>query len=410
MNYSEPLQAADLDVQQIRQLFPIFVREPDKLYFDSAATTQKPASVIDTAVDFYRKNCANSGRGNYLASILAAEAIQTTRRRMADFINADSADVVFTSGATESLNTVALAWGLLNLQNGDEVMVCPEDHRSTVLPWINLKDLLASFGVNIKIVPFAMTKDGEYDRASIKQLVTTKTRLLALTHVHHLYGTDVDVAAIRRLIGPNALISLDASQSISHLKVDVAKLGADFLSFSGHKMFALDGVGVLWAHPGIQAQLHSVKKGGHGTQQQPVNSLPDLLEAGTQNTASIISLGAAIDFIESIGIERIHRHVATLSLYLEESLKKLPGIEFIPEYWSDDCPRDNGIVSFRFEQNSTSDLAFVLDSENIQVRTGEICQNKRRDNGDEYMRASLHVYNTQAEVDRFIALLRENLF
>jgi cysteine desulfurase/selenocysteine lyase len=176
-------------------------------------------------------------------------------------------------------------------------------------------------------------------------------------------------------------------------------------------MFALDGVGVLWAHPRVQDGLQSIKRGGQGTHQSVSArcSLPELLEAGTQNAASIISLHKAIDFIESIGIDRINQYVAALSMYLAESLKNLPGIEFVPEYWPDRCPRDNGIVTFRFEQVSSSDLAFALAEENIEVRAGELCQNKRGKDGFDLIRVSLHVYNTQQEVDRLIAVLRESV-
>lgn len=403
----------EVDVAAIRRQFPIFANHPDVVFFDNAATSQKPASVLRRLSQFYRRDCANAGRSSYRAATKAAGDIEKARKRVAALINAESADLVFTSGATESLNTVALAWGLANLKHGDEIMVCYGDHKSCVLPWLNLKALLARFGIEVKIVPIAIHTDGDYDRKDIAKSLSARTRLIAITHVHHLYGSDMEVAQVRESIGPDVLISLDASQSIGHRRVDVKDLPVDFLSFSGHKMFAGGGVGVLWVSPKVQDSLCTIKAGG----MTPVyrhseivggETLADKLECGTQNIASIISLIPAIDFIEKLGLEKIKRRVSRLCQKLRDELASIAGIEFAPGFSSYGCPVGFGIVSFRFEQIATSDLAFLLDSENIQVRTGDHCIAARHA-GDDYVRVSLHVYNTEEEIERFLAVLKANL-
>lgn len=416
--------SGELDVSLIRKQFPIFANNPELIFFDNAATAQKPNTVLRRMTQFYRQDCANAGRAAYRSSTRAASEIEKSRARVAGLINASSSDVVFTSGATESLNTVALSWGLANLKDGDEVMVCYEDHKSCVQPWVNLKSLLARFGVNIEIVAFEVHLEGDYELKSIRERVSRRTRLLAMTHVHHLYGLDMEVAQVREIVGNDVLISLDASQSVGHRQVDVQSLGVDFLSFSGHKMFAAGGVGVLWVSPAVQHQLVAIKSGGKSTSVSAslapkgdatstlaggtAVGLSDLLECGTQGIASIVSLVPAIDFIERLGIYRIERRVSLLSHLLYDQLKTLPGIEFSPGFGRCGCPVGFGIIAFRFDQIATSDLAFVLDGENIQVRTGDHCIGSRN-KGDDYARVSLHVYNTEAEIGRFMEVLKSNL-
>ncbi len=386
----------------VRKEFPIFANRPEFVFFDNASTSQKPASVIQAITDFYTQSCANAGRASYSLSTKATKEIEETRLRVAAFLNADRSEIVFTSGSTESLNTVALSWGLANLKSGDEVMVCFEDHKSTVLPWLNLKALLEHFDLSIMIVPISIHPEGDYDLKSIREKVSARTRLLAITHVHHLYGMDMEVKVIRQIMGESVLISLDASQSVGHRKVDVKELGADFVSFSGHKMFAANGVGVLWIAPKLHQQLIQIKPGGNTSGQFNANSftrssssLPTLLEAGTQNIPAILSLSPAIDFIEKVGIDRIEKHVSQLSFYLYEGLKNLPGLEFSPGFGHCGCHNviGYGILSFRFEQITTSDLAFLLDSENILVRTGDHCLTNRN-HGDDFLRVSESVART----------------
>ena len=404
--------AGELDVESVRKEFPILSNRKGWIFLDNAATSQKPKSVLRRISQFYRRDCANAGRAAYRASTRAASSIEAARTKVASFINADRSEVVFTAGATDSLNTVALAWGLANLKTGDEIMVCYEDHKSSVLPWFNLQSLLDRFGIQIKIVPFEVHLEGDYDLKSIRERVSKRTRLLAMSHVHHLYGLDMEVERIRQIVGKEVLISLDASQSIGHRRVDVKELGVDFVSFSGHKMFAANGVGVLWVSAALQGEVHAIKSGGKTPgyigEEASASSLVERLECGTQDIPAIISLSAAIDFIEKLGVQRIENRVSVLTHYLYDALKTFPGVDFAPGFGRCGCPVGYGIISFRFEQIATSDLAFLLDGENIQIRTGDHCLSTRHQ-GDDYARVSLHAYNTEAEIDRLIEVLSVNL-
>ncbi len=387
-----------VDWKRVKSKFPIFKERPGYLFFDNASTTQKPKAVIDCIGNFYRHDCANAGRATYQMSTNLDSAIEKARARVGSFIGANSEDVTFTSGATQSLNMVALSWGLKNLKDGDEILLCPDDHKSTVLPWYNLQELLASFGIRICIKSIPLHHEGDYDLSAIAALLSDKTRLLAMTHVHHLYGLDMEVELVRKIVGDKVLISLDASQSVGHKRIDLSTLPVDFLSFSGHKMFASNAVGVLWTKPTIKALMHPVLVGGGS-----------LKEAGTQNIPAILSMVPAIDLIESIGIDTIAERLSELTKHLYFSLRQnVSGLEFSPGVDRCGCHRGFGIVSFRHESVSSSDIAFLLDSENIMVRTGDHCLG-RKSQGDDYIRVSLHVYNNESEIDRLVSVLASNL-
>lgn len=400
-----------LNTENIRSQFPIFANHPGTIFFDNAATAQRPQSVIDVITSFYTHDCANAGRSSYQMSTILKRRLDITRARVASFIGAQPEDICFTSGATESLNLVALAWGLNNLKNGDEIILCLEDHASAVLPWFHLKDQLGKFGINIKLVPVRMHADGDYELKHIAKAKSKRTRLMAMTHVHHLYGLDMEVNEVRKILGKKVLISLDASQSIGHRKVDVSELPVDFLAFSGHKMFAANGSGVLWVSPKLHKDLTPVIVGGGmqftstAKKLKPKTDTPaNLLEAGTQNTPAILSLAPAIDFIDSVGIDAIEARIDKLTKYLYAKLKQLPGIEFSPGVDRCNCAHGYGVISFRFQQARTFDVATLLASENILVRADSHCLFKKQ-TADHYMRVSLHVYNTESEIDRLIDIL-----
>ncbi|MEZ4544386.1 MAG: aminotransferase class V-fold PLP-dependent enzyme [Cyanobacteriota/Melainabacteria group bacterium] len=395
------------DWSKVRAQFPFFKNNPGAIFFDSASTTQKPESVLRAESRFYRRECSNAGRASYANSTRTSARIESARAAVARFINGNAEDIVFTSGATESLNTVALAWGLKNLEDGDEIMVCMQDHKSAVRPWLNLQELLARFGKTINIVPFGIHKEGDYELADIRNGLSPRTRLIALVHVHHVYGMDMEVETIRDIVGGDVLLSLDASQSIAHRQIDLNKLKVDFLSFSGHKMFAMNGSGVLWVSPRCRNMLTSIKPGGGYAEQ---NSLQALLESGTPNIPAVLSLESAIAFIEKLGMERIETRLHELTRTLYKEIKDIPGINFSPGYGLCGCPQGFGILSFCFDQASTSDLAFALDAENIMLRSGDHCQTKRLDEGGgnepQYLRASLQIYNTEEEIKELAQVLR----
>lgn len=399
-------------MNDIRSQFPYFASNPDTAYLDSAATTQKPQSVIDAVVKHLSAS-ANAGRGMYPLASKVERKIEDVRNAVARFLNANgSHEVVFTSGATESLNLVALSWGLSNLKDGDEIIYCPEDHASAILPWVRLKRELADRGITIKLVPFSMTPAGDVEPRDVLACITDRTRLIVLTHVHNVYGDKVGVADIRSKLAPHIRISLDASQSAGHIPLDVQTLGADFVSFSGHKMFAPEGIGILWVRENLHGSLSSVKVGGGGGSMDETRlrldarPMPYLLEAGTYNATGIVGLGAAIQFINDIRIEDIARHTNTLTRTLIDKLRKVERIELLPGVADSPCLGGFGIVSFRLHDMASQEAGFILAEHGMLVRTGSHCAAKG-DKEHDAIRVSFHIYNTTDDLDRLIALLTE---
>ncbi len=398
---------------ELRRLFPAIVNEPDTIFFDNASTAQKPAVVIDRINTFYSRECSNISRASYGRSTALAARVEQARDQMAQFLNADPEEIAFTGGATESLNTVALSWGMHNLEDGDEILLCMEDHHSAVFPWLNLQEILSRFGREIKIVPFALHQTGVYDWADLKSKITPRTRLIALSHIHHLYGMEMDIAEVRALLPENVLISLDASQSAGHIKLDARELGAHFISFSGHKMFAASGTGVLYTDKRVLNQMWPAKAGSK-TAFQPNSEnlalskekLSGIIECGTLNIAGILSMEAAIDFIDSIGLDVIERHLSDLTHYIHGRLKELPHVEFAPGIGICGCTKGFGIIAFKLKGMDSPDLAAYLDSEGILVRAGDHCRGSK-ESDDGYIRVSLQIYNTREEIDFFMEVLED---
>lgn len=396
---------------QIKHHFPVFDSAPEDVFFDNASTTQKPMSVIEGFQRFYSEECSNAGRAVYPASFRAAQSIEQARRDVARFINAEVNEVAFTAGATDSLNAVAWSWGLANLNDGDEILYCPQDHSSAVLPWRNLQAVMAGLGRNITLTPFAIHAVGDYDFQSIRQALSDRTRLIALSHIHHVFGVNMEIADIANIVGPQVKISLDASQSIGHTTVDVRDLGADFVSFSGHKMFAGNGVGVLYAKAEHHESLIPLRSGGKsepsvaGASGQSRAAFIDKIESGTPNIPAISSLSAAIQFIDSIGLSEIEAHVSFLTSQLILELSTLPGIVFAPGPVTCGCPGGFGILSFRFDQAESLDIASALAYEKIYVRSGLHCRAERT-NSDDFIRVSMHAYNTVEDIQILTESLR----
>ena len=399
-----------------REAFPVFQTHPGIIYFDSGATAQKPSAVIQ-AMDDYHKKSVNIGRGNYSWSAEAYDQVQRIRQNIGHFIHANSpAEVVFTAGATAGFNTICSSWGMSNLQSGDEILVCAVDHKSSTLPWVNLKYLLQQFGISINVLFYGIDETGKIDRDELVSKVSDRTRLIGLTHINNVYGNLNEIAAIRAQVPDSVLLALDASQSIGHVNVDVQQLGVDFLAYSGHKMFASTGIGVLWIHQKLHDQLRpAAVGGGNGSSSLQLTTddfhsamMPDLLEAGTQNIAGIISLGAATDFVQALGIEAIHTYLTELTIYLVEQLQTVRQIEFVPATRFQHLEEAYGIVSMRFGALSSSEVGSILAQSNIFVRTGDHCMS-RIGASDDSLRVSLHIYNTRHEVDRLIEVLRDLL-
>lgn len=401
-----------LNFLDVRDSFPILKTHCKTLFFDNAATTQKPLPVLEKLEEFNRRSCANAGRGTYSWSTRLSREIEEARVIVANFLNSESKQVAFTSGATDSLNMIATMWGLENLKDGDEIMLCKADHSSSVLPWFNVQEILRRRGINVKIVPFEIHHTGTYDRKSIETCLSSRTRIVCMSHIHHLYGMEMDLAEVKALVPRHVLISLDASQSASHTKIDSAALAVDFISFSGHKMFAGNGTGVLWTSARALSQLWPMRVGAKTKLDLVPNfapkpdSLSNLVECGTLNVPGILSMKAAVEFIESHNIERMSAHVSQLTVYLLNKLKRIPSLEFAPGIGICECTKGFGIISFKINDVNSADIGAYLDSEDIFVKTGDQCV-AQTPNADEYIRVSLHIYNTLSEVDRFAEVLRE---
>jgi cysteine desulfurase / selenocysteine lyase len=407
-----------MNIQEIRSKFPAIVNNPDFIFFDNASTSQKPSRVIEAMDDYHKTYCANAGRGSYRWANKVSQEIETVREKVKNFIHATSKnEVVFTSGATDSFNTIVYSWALNNLKNNDEVMICATDHKSLILPWLNIKSFLKNFGLNINIVYITPDPSGDYVFDDIQRKVTKRTKIINLTDVHNVYGVDMGVKEIRERVGNDIIISVDASQSIGHKQVDVKSLGADFLAFSAHKMFGETGLGVLWVNERLHDSLTLYKVGGGyegnidwGTSTLQNTKMPELLEHGTQNISGIVALGSAIDFIEEIGPQNIENHLVQLSNYLLEKLKSCNvDIEFLPgPVYCSRCQIAYGILGFKIRDVSSSDVGFILDDHNIFVRTGNHCIGNGDSFQDDSVRVSLQIYNTMEEINRFIEILEEN--
>ncbi len=417
--FTPPSSVHASSFSSIRKQFPAIKENTGTIFFDNAATTQKPQQVIDAMNSFYMQYCVNANRAAYSLSSKLHQQVEITRATIARLINGEATDIAFTSGATDSLNLVALAWGLHNLNDRDEVMLCLEDHQSAILPWINLKLHLNLFGKHIEIVHFPIHYSGIYDRKSICEKITPRTRLVAMTHIHNLYGLEwdgKDLAEIRAQLPDDTLISLDVSQSIGHTVVDTDQLAVDFISFSGHKMFAANGIGVLWVNPKIREKLYPARIGSKssvtivdGEMKIDRSTLAGILECGTLNLPAIYSLKSAVEFIESIGMKNIETHVSYLTRFLYEKLRVIPTIEFAPGVNNYNCAKGFGIISFRFSGISSSDMAQYLDQRGVQVRSGDHCLATKHSEEADYIRVSLHIYNTEEEIDLFVKFLEQVL-
>ena len=381
-----------MDLDKIRERFPYFRENPDKTYLDNASTTQKPDRVIE-AVNDYMSKASNVGRGEYSLAFKHSEKVDESRRKVAEFIGGQKQEVVFTSGATESLNMITEVWGENNLEDGDEILISAKDHKSAKLPWQSLKQRLEKKGVSIKIKEYRLRTDRQPNYGDIKQKINENTRLISLTHVHNSYGSKTNIEKIKQIIGDEVLISLDACQSISHEKIDVKNLDIDFLSFSGHKLFANTGIGILYIDKSLHNSIKPKRKGG-GKKKQ----IPHILEPGTPNISGTVSMGAAVDFVEQIGINKIQKRMKKLNQTLYQRLEDIDDATiFSPS-------NAEGPVSFKTEKLSSMEIGMYLDQHDIFVRTGNHCSTDQKT-----VRVSPHFYNTEEEMEALIKKVREVL-
>ncbi|WP_327596043.1 aminotransferase class V-fold PLP-dependent enzyme [Streptomyces chartreusis] len=380
--------------RDLRAQFPIITAHPDLAYLDSAATAQKPQAVLDAVHTYLTTTNANAGRGTYTWANRTTALVEEARDRVKLFLGDPApgrSTVHFTSGTTEGLRGVARDWLPWLLTDGDEIVVPVADHEANIAPWLETQRELAGQGVQIRVRPMPyQAASGDYDHTALAELAGPRTRFVAASHVHHVYGADMNVHRIRRAVGPDAVICLDAAQSVGHLPVSVADLDVDFVLFSGHKAMALPGTGVVWAR---RARGPEFAPGGW---------------AGTPNTVGIASLTAALDWLDAAGTDRIERWTVALAARLTEGLRRLDAYEILGCQTSlaADSPvqRRQGIVTLRHRAIDSSDLGFILFSHGFMVRSDQHCQGGAGEKTGS-VRVSLHVHNTVEEVDRLLTVL-----
>ncbi|MFH8238915.1 aminotransferase class V-fold PLP-dependent enzyme [Streptomyces sp. NPDC018321] len=385
--------------RELREQFPIVAAHPESAYLDSAATSQKPRAVLEAAQTYLTTSNANAGRGTYPWANETTRLVEDTRERVKAFLHdpePDRSTVHFTSGTTEGLRTVARDWLVPYLSDGDEILVPFADHRANLDPWLEARQSLAERGVQVHVraLPYQAVS-GDYDHRALGDLVGPRTRFVAATHVHHVYGGDMNVHRIRAAVGPDVPICLDAAQSVGHLPVDLADplLDVDFVVFSGHKAMALPGSGAVWAR---NTRGPEFRPGGW---------------QGTPNTVGIVSLGAALDWLGRAGVDRIARWTAGLTTRLTDRLRHLDAYEILgcPTSLAADsvlpgAQRRHGIVTFRHRDIPSDDLGFILYSHGFMVRADSLCQ-AGAEEGKGSVRVSVHAYNTEEEIDRLHGVL-----
>ena len=387
--------------------FPI-LQERKISYLDSGATTQKPQCVIDAIESYYKECNANPHRGAYSLSIEATEKYESTREKIAKFINArNREEIIFSKNATESLNLIAYSYGLDNLKKDDEVVLSIMEHHSNLVPW-----QYVTKKTNSKLKFMYINKDYELSKEEIESKITDKTKVVGITHVSNVLGTINDVKEIIRYAHKKgAVVIVDASQSIPHMKIDVQDLDADFLVFSGHKMFAPLGIGVLYGKKELLNKMTPFLMGGDMIeyvyeQNTTFAPLPNKFEAGTQNVEGVIGLGAAIDYIEKIGYKEIQNVEEAITKYAVNELSKL---DFLELYITPHLENHSSVISFNIKGVHPHDVASILDSNGVCVRSGNHCAQPllRYLGMDSTCRASFSIYNTKEDVDNLVEALKK---
>ena len=392
-------------MNNIKKDFPLLENE-NITYLDSGATTQKPIQVIKAVEEFYQKYNANPHRGAYSLSVEATEQYENTRTKIAKFINAKHREeIIFSKNATESLNLIAYSYGLDNLKKDDEVVISIMEHHSNLVPWQKMTKQTGS-----KLNYMYINENYQITDEEIERKITDKTKIVGITHVSNVLGTINNVKKIIKYAHKKgAIVIVDASQSIPHMKIDVQDLDADFLVFSGHKMLAPLGIGVLYGKREILNKMTPFLMGGDMIeyvyeQDTTFAPLPNKFEAGTQNVEGVIGLGAAIDYIENLGYDKIQEIEHEVISYARQELSKL---DYLTLYTTPNEENHSSVISFNIKGIHPHDVASILDSEGVCVRSGNHCaQPLMRFLGiDSTCRASFYIYNTKDDVDKLVKAL-----
>ena len=402
------------DVEKIRADFPILKRKingMDLVYLDSGATSQKPESVLKTMDDYYRNNNANIHRGVYDMSVESTRMVDEAREKVAKFIVARTEEIIFTRNASESLNLVMYSWGKKNIKEGDAVLVTRLEHHSNFVPW---QVLCKEKGAEFRVV--GVDREGRLEMSDLSsQISDGRVKLFALTGASNAIGTLVNIKKMVEMVkskNPEVVVVLDASQMVPHMKVDVSKLPVDFVAFSGHKMLGPTGVGVLWGKKEVLNKMEPFLYGGDmigevGLESTTWGELPNKFEAGTPDIAGIIGLGAAVDYLESLGMDNVREHEKELIGYALEKFKELG--DLVTVYGVDNVEEKGGALAFNVKGVHAHDVAQVLNNYGIAVRSGQHCAAPLVTSFGvpAMVRATFYIYNTKEEIDYLVEKLKE---
>lgn len=392
-----------MNVQEIRKMFPILDQEVNGkplVYLDSAATSQKPVQVIEKIDEYYRKYNSNVHRGVHTLGTLATDGYEGARDKVRKFINANSTEeIIFTRGTTTALNLVASSYGRANVGAGDEIVITPMEHHSNIIPW---QQVAKATGATLKYIP--LKPDGTVSIEDVEKTVTSNTKIVSVMHVSNVLGTINPIKEITAIAHKNgAVMVVDGAQSTPHMKIDVQDLDCDFFAFSAHKMVGPTGIGALYGKKALLDKMEPIEFGGEmidfvGLQESTWKELPWKFEGGTPIIAGAIGLGAAIDFLEEIGLDNIEKHEQRLAAYAMERMSEIDGLTiFGPKHRA-------GVVTFNCDDVHPHDVATVLDAEGIAVRAGHHCAQPLMKWLDvtATARASFYLYNTEEDVDTLV--------
>ncbi|WP_413536956.1 cysteine desulfurase [Carnobacterium divergens] len=398
-----------IDAKALKKDFPILFQEINDeplVYLDNAATSQKPQQVLDALNTYYQRDNANVHRGVHTLAERATAKYELARQKVKTFINAkETAEVLFTRGTTTSLNWVAKSFGEANVNEGDEIVISYMEHHSNIIPWQQLAKKQKATLRYIELTP-----TGELDLVSAKKLITAKTKIVAITHVSNVLGVVNPIAELTEIAHQvGAVMVVDGAQSVPHMAVDVQQLDVDFYAFSGHKMLAPTGIGVLYGKRSLLEKMEPIEFGGEMIdfvylEDSTWKELPWKFEAGTPNIAGAIGLGAAIDYLTEVGMEDIHHYEQELVAYVVPKLQEIPGITI---YGPTDPAKRTGVITFNLEGVHPHDLATAMDMEGVAVRAGHHCAQPLMNylEVNSTARASFYFYNTKSDADTFIKAL-----
>jgi cysteine desulfurase/selenocysteine lyase len=393
-----------LNIDRIRQDFPMLTKQM-LCYFDNAATTFKPSSVIDAIVDYYSHYSANPGRGEYDIAFKTHQRVEHVRQQTATFIKADPSNIIFTSGTTMGINLVAQGFGLSYLKEDDEILITEGDHAANTLPWYEVAKRTGA-----KVTIMALGDDQRLTVDLLKKHFTTRTKILAFPEVSNVYGVRSDVKSLVAFAHQFAVIVLvDGAQAVPHHNVNMKDYDVDFYVFSAHKMCGPTGLGILYGKPEALTKMQPTVFGGgmnltyNKQQKMDLSAIPYRFEAGTLPVASIFGLGAAIEYLTTLGLDKIHEHEMALRAYAMQRLKKLTNVILYNE------TSDSAIITFNIKDVFSQDAATYLNTKGIAVRSGQHCSRNLSEHLKTHgtLRWSAYFYNTMDEIDRFIEAVKD---